>query len=675
MAEKKLTIRLKLKYDTLENWNKVDAADKGGNLILLAGEVGICSIPVTDPQGKVMQEIPPATLIKVGDGATAFKDLPWLSAKAADVYAWAKKDSITVEGSGTGNGISKIEWVKTSDGNGKFVITKANFQASLSSNQMDAVNSGITADKVKKYDGYDNRITTAQNTANGKQDPIKAGTHITIGEDGRTINAAWPTIPTVGDGKITITQNGTPVGSFTVNQSGPSTIEVKDTNTDTNTSYQLALNGHTLKLQSKEKGAASWTDVSGQSFTLPDNDTNTTYTFAEGSTNGTFSVTPSGGTATPVKIHGLAALAYKASLGKGDVGLGNVENKELDTSVTASSGNYITSGAVKTYVDGAISGVKQFKYEVVSKLPTASASTMGKIYLKAHSHNPSDGQPDSYDEFITLEEGTTTKTYKWERIGNTDINLSGYVPTSRKVNGKPLSADISLGAADVGVTEAAFPGLKKTGTVTSVSAGDGLAGGPITSNGSLKVNLNSYAKNAAAVGGRLYPVELDKNGKLAVNVPWTDTNTDTNTAHTHTAGIGLVKTGDGGTSGVVDYKAKLLEDTKNTAASIRSTGTDKLYAVEADKNGNLAVRVPWTDTNTQRTDAEIKRLIEGYPGVNKVGTVTSVGLNGSTYVSISGSPVTTSGTMTVSLSSKVATTDDQFIIDCGSSTTNIFNFN
>lgn len=118
----------------------------------------------------------------------------------------------------------------------------------------------------------------------------------------------------------------------------------------------------------------------------------------------------------------------------------------------------------------------------------------------------------------------------------------------------------------------------------------------------------------------------------------------------------------------------MLGDTKNTAVSTRSTGTDKLYAVEADRDGNLAVRVPWTDTNTQRTDAEIKKLIEGYPGVNKVGTVTSVGLNGSTYVSISGSPVTTSGVMTVSLSSKVATTDDQFIIDCGSSTTNIFKF-
>ena len=42
------------------------------------------------------------------------------------------------------------------------------------------------------------------------------------------------------------------------------------------------------------------------------------------------------------------------------------------------------------------------------------------------------------------------------------------VPNTRKVNNKSLSSDITLGAADVGVTETAFPGLKKTGTVTGV---------------------------------------------------------------------------------------------------------------------------------------------------------------------------------------------------------------
>jgi hypothetical protein len=44
-----------------------------------------------------------------------------------------------------------------------------------------------------------------------------------------------------------------------------------------------------------------------------DNNDNTTYTFAEGSTNGAFSVTPSGGSASPVPIHGLGSAAYCAS--------------------------------------------------------------------------------------------------------------------------------------------------------------------------------------------------------------------------------------------------------------------------------------------------------------------------------------------------------------------------
>ena len=44
-----------------------------------------------------------------------------------------------------------------------------------------------------------------------------------------------PTIPRVGNGTVTITQNGTSKGTFTMNQSGNTTIALTDTNTDTNT--------------------------------------------------------------------------------------------------------------------------------------------------------------------------------------------------------------------------------------------------------------------------------------------------------------------------------------------------------------------------------------------------------------------------------------------------------
>jgi ribosomal protein S19 len=46
-----------------------------------------------------------------------------------------------------------------------------------------------------------------------------------------------PTIPTVYNGKLTIKQNGTSVGTFTANQSGNVTIELTDTNTDTQSDW------------------------------------------------------------------------------------------------------------------------------------------------------------------------------------------------------------------------------------------------------------------------------------------------------------------------------------------------------------------------------------------------------------------------------------------------------
>lgn len=65
--------------------------------------------------------------------------------------------------------------------------------------------------------------------------------------------------------------------------------------------------------------------------------------------------------------------------------------------------------------------IKQFKYEVVTELPTASADTINKIYLV-----PSEIQAEQNikDEFITIESGGA---YAWEQIGSTAIDLSDYV--------------------------------------------------------------------------------------------------------------------------------------------------------------------------------------------------------------------------------------------------------
>lgn len=76
--------------------------------------------------------------------------------------------------------------------------------------------------------------------------------------------------------------------------------------------------------------------------------------------------------------------------------------------------------------------------------------------------------------------------------------------------------------------------------------------------------------------------------------------TNTNTAHSHTAGTGLtLTTGSGGTSGTTTYAANL-----NSTTSLGTIGTTlKLYAVGVDASGKLCVNVPWTDTNTKVTQA------------------------------------------------------------------------
>ena len=85
MAEQILKTRIKLRYDTLANWTSV-------NPTLALGEVGVVAIP-TESTTTVGQVTKPAILFKVGDGETAWADLPYASGLAADVYSWAKAAS------------------------------------------------------------------------------------------------------------------------------------------------------------------------------------------------------------------------------------------------------------------------------------------------------------------------------------------------------------------------------------------------------------------------------------------------------------------------------------------------------------------------------------------------------------------------------------------------------
>ena len=79
---KLFNVRIKNKYDSVENWN-------ASNLILEKGEIAIAHTTVDVNVGEGTAKHP-ALLMKVGDGEKTFANLPWLSAKAADVLSVCK---------------------------------------------------------------------------------------------------------------------------------------------------------------------------------------------------------------------------------------------------------------------------------------------------------------------------------------------------------------------------------------------------------------------------------------------------------------------------------------------------------------------------------------------------------------------------------------------------------
>ena len=86
---------------------------------------------------------------------------------------------------------------------------------------------------------------------------------------------------------------------------------------------------------------------------------------------------------------------------------------------TITEKGYQTQSQVQSLINSAVGNITSIKYQKVTSLPATGSN--GVIYLVAHSH----GTQDVYDEYIWLAE---TKTY--EKIGNTDIDLSAYVKSA-----------------------------------------------------------------------------------------------------------------------------------------------------------------------------------------------------------------------------------------------------
>jgi hypothetical protein len=145
---------------------------------------------------------------------------------------------------------------------------------------------------------------------------------------------------------------------------------------------------------------------------------------------------------------------------------------------------------------------------------------------------------------ITITGANTNTDYQCTYDGH-------YSPSGSAQTGTASGSTLSFGGAVVtgltydgkghvtGFATSKLPSNPNTNTAHSHSAGVGLVGsGNSGTSGTYtyKAKLRSEtadSSDSSATGSsdtnRLYPVKVDKSGYLAVSVPWTDTNTDTNT--------------------------------------------------------------------------------------------------------------------------------------------------
>jgi len=140
-------------------------------------------------------------------------------------------------------------------------------------------------------------------------------------------------------------------------------------------------------------------------------------------------------------------------------------------------------------------------------------------------------------------------------------NKPTYTPTEVGVIGTaPTSGQVAVFDGTTGK-------IKSTGFTIASSVPSGAKFTDTTYSAATSTALG-LVKVGYTESGRNYPVELDADDKMFVNVPWTDTNTTYSQATSST--LGLIKIG--------------------------YTESGKNYPIELNTSGQAYVNVPWTDT-------------------------------------------------------------------------------
>lgn len=167
--------------------------------------------------------------------------------------------------------------------------------------------------------------------------------------------------------------------------------------------------------------------------------------------------------------------------------------RDVAAAISDAEGKIADAATVKAYVDAQIGSIKKFDVVVVDVLPTASADTMYKLYLIPKAGAASGN---AKEEWITIRSGEEgAYTYAWEKIGDTEIDLTDYLTKAATVAGVAFGDDKAISANEIiealGLGALAFKD-KANGEI-KVTTADSIEIDPVTVSGNAAVTTTATA--------------------------------------------------------------------------------------------------------------------------------------------------------------------------------------
>ncbi len=324
MATKTVVTRIKNKVDTLAKWQAYTGTLLNGEIAVVRVPTGTTyTNPVTGADEPVVE-----LLMKVGDGSTAFANLPWMSAKASDVYDWGKAKTVEFNTS-----TYKVEFKDASG-------------ASLLAVDLTAIDARLDALESTKLDD----ITVTQS-----------------GEGGVVQSVAR-----TATGEITVT-NGT-VAAGDIASNAVTTAKIKDANVTTDKIADEAVTNDKVAAGVSSDKINIGTDITSGTLTAKLSEMDAAIASKAASSHGTH-VTWS--TTTP-KANGTASVGSETKVARGD----HVHPLQTSVSGNAGSANKVNKAVTFTTTGGAAAGTKFDGSDAV----TVSYATIGAAPA-SHDHD------------------------------------------------------------------------------------------------------------------------------------------------------------------------------------------------------------------------------------------------------------------------------------------------